>query len=164
MTMKMKMSAKRKMLTCHPRATNSINNQLGTMLNPQLQPHQSLSNLPQHLNKVSLSLKNLCYLLTHCTLLACCQKPATNGSQSDYNKDDVINVNIVPSKSQQQHHTTSNNDHQSSSTNSEGDGNSDEDDLSDGDGDNNLGSLNSAPLQKKMSSKVKSLVFLLICI
>ena len=57
MTMKMKMSAKRKMLTCHPRATNSINNQLGTMLNPQLQPHQSLSNLPQHLNKVSLSLK-----------------------------------------------------------------------------------------------------------
>ena len=160
------MTAKRMMLTCHPRATNGINSQLGTMLNPQLQPHQSLSNLPQRLNEVSLSLKKLCYLLTHCTLLARHRKPATNGSrsQADYNEDDVINVDIVPSKSQQRHRTTSNNDHQNSSADSEGDGNSDEDDLSDGDGDNDLGGLNSASLQKKMSSEVKSLVFLLICI
>ena len=158
------MTAKRMMLTCHPRATNGINSQLGTMLNPQLQPHQSLSNLPQRLNEVSLSLKNLCYLLTHCTLLARHRKPATNGSRSDYDEDDVINVDIVPSKSQQRHRTTSNNDHQNSSADSEGDGNSDEDDLSDGDGDNDLGGLNSASLQKKMSSEVKSLVFLLICI
>ena len=78
----------------------------------------------------------------------------------DDNEDDVIKVDMS-SQSHQWHCTgTSNNIHQSSSANSEGDENADgiEDDLSDSD--NDLSSLNSVSLQKKISSEVKSFVFL----
>jgi hypothetical protein len=77
----------------------------------------------------------------------------------DDKEDDVINVDVSS------HRTTSNNAHQnvSSSSELEGDGGEDaEDELSEGDKD--LSGLNGASLQKKISSEVKSLVFLFICI
>jgi hypothetical protein len=77
----------------------------------------------------------------------------------------------VSFQSHQQHrtiHTTSNNSKiaqknssASSEVNENADGD-DDDDLSDGEDD--LGGLNSASLRKRISSEVKSLAFLFICI
>jgi hypothetical protein len=102
--------------------------------------------------------KKLCYLLTHCTLLGPRRKPVTIRRVDD--EDDVINVDV--SSQTHQHRTTSNtNAHQNGSASSEGDENA-EDDISESDDD--LSGLNSASLQKKISSEVKSLVFLFISI
>jgi hypothetical protein len=67
--------------------------------------------------------------------------------------------------SSQNRHTTSHNTHQNVLASSEPEGDADvedEDELSEGD--NDLIGLNSASLQKKILSEVKSFVFLFICI
>jgi hypothetical protein len=144
-----------KMSTCHwhPRATNAINHQLS----PKFQ-RQSLSKPPQQplqqLNKVSIFFQRSVLLINRLYLVR--RKPAP-----DDKEDDVINVDVSS------HRTTSNNAHQNvSSTGSsehEGDGGEDaEDELSEGDKD--LSGLNGASLQKKISSEVKSPVFLFVCI
>lgn len=151
------------MSMCHPRATNGIINNR-RMLNPQLQCQlrQSLSSVPQQINKVGLSFDILyIYILTHSTLLVHRLKPATSSPDDGAEEDDIINVDV--SSQSNRHRTTSNNGPQDSSASLEDDENADdEDDLSEGC--NDLSGLNSASLQKKLSSEVKSLLFLFICI
>lgn len=82
------------------------------------------------------------FIINHCTLLAPRRKPSAVISDDEDDDD---------------------NSHQNSSPGSERDENPDgEDDLSEGD--NDLSGLNSASLRKKISSEVKSLVFILVYI
>ena len=103
-------------------------------------------------------------LLTHCTLLAPHRKPATKPTitSPDGDEDDVMDVDRDVSSQSHQHRTTSNNAHQNSSASPEGDENADDED-NPSEGDNDLSGLNSASLRKKISSEVKSFVFLFIC-
>lgn len=95
------------------------------------------------------------YIPIYCTLLVH-RKPL---SHDDREEDDVINVDV--SSQSNRYCNTSNDNHQSSSASSEHDENADdENELSEGD--NDLSGLTSVSLQRKISSEVKSLVFLFI--
>lgn len=89
------------------------------------------------------------------------RKPTTTSPDDD--EEDVTNVD-VSSQIHQRHCTTSNNAHQNSPASSEGDESAGDESAEDdpSEGDNDLSGLDSASLQKKISSEVKSLVFLFI--